>query len=126
MSAFLVSKETIDAIVTFAAERKLGVFYGNHCPAPEELTSFGQMLWSENHRSLVARYGDDNAVPLYHYARHQGALATVQFVKLLHCLAYQSCESDDWSTTAAAKAIVLLESHAWRLVAGYEDAEWGL
>ena len=117
MSAFIVSKGVIDAIVKAGLE--LGgrggplTWYafdaiGNETARGRlEYTNadeVGQMLWDENHRSVDFRYNEVNERPVYTYSRMLG-YAEVKHIPrilgLLGCYEYQACEADDWRFTEA-------------------------
>lgn len=82
MSAYIVDKATIDAIVTWA----LGGYncrcitvkvppgltvkgsYGGHCLANEiPADTIGQLLWDENYHSVNYRYSETDSAPVYKY-----------------------------------------------------------
>jgi hypothetical protein len=45
-------------------------------------------------------------------------------LKMLDCLEYQSCESDDWETTQAYRLQQAMRRAAIRALPGYESAQW--
>lgn len=124
MSAYLVSKETIDAIVTFWK------FGGYERHTDKEATQTGQMLWEENARSVNARYRENDPTPHYQYKEklvHNGKrLAPVDIIKLVECWQYQTCETDNYRETPAWRLSEHILSEAIRQLPGYEEAPWGL
>lgn len=118
MSAFLVTKNHIDYIVTAAlSARYMRV---------ENETAFGQMLLTENHKSVNARYNEVNAAVPYRFTRSPGKIDPVVALKAIHCLQYQSCETDGWKDSEACKLLEQLEGEMIRLLPGYEEAPWAI
>jgi hypothetical protein len=110
MSAWIVSKAHIDALVSIAKLTR-----DSHYPfTDDELTTMGKMLWQENVNSINYRYPDTqeggdypgpadfNAdyVPDYVYVATK-PLPAAQLVKALSCYEYQSCEHPNWRSSAA-------------------------
>jgi hypothetical protein len=102
------------------------------------LTSLGQMLWDENIKSIEARYPDCVGKPekmpgrndeKFIYCHGSGfrvdRFEPVQVIKAAACYAYQSCEHDGWEKSAAKAFCDTLRDKYIRLLAGYEQAEWG-
>lgn len=80
MSAFIVSKAHIDALLTASVKRS--GLYGpmryhhdgeTHEARPDSLDAIGQMLWDENRRSVEFRYPDSDDLP--------GSLVSVQLAE---------------------------------------------
>lgn len=131
MSAFLVSKKHIDALV-FA--RQLHPHYRASGPALSD-DDLGRMLWRENMASLNARYRDaiDEATLAEYRFEIVGAdiyrgrrLEIVDFIKAVHCYQYQACEHDGWERSEAARYCEGLLSMLTHRLPGYDDSPWGL
>jgi len=98
MSAWLVSKQHIDVMVT--ASIALGI------TAKDDANETGEMLWQENCFSLMARYGDryemdggtlPNPGEYVVAGFEPAATENLVFVaKQVNCYAYQSCEHQGW------------------------------
>jgi len=124
VSAFVVSKATIDVIV--AAMVRLDVIEF------DQADQTGQMLWNENYASVNYRYSDDFAAPPYVFppmsipkAHEDPALV----LKQAHCLNYQSCEHKEWESSRAKALLVELECSLARELAqklGYDKHPWGI
>jgi len=124
VSAFVVSKATIDVIV--AAMVRLGLIEF------DQADQTGQMLWNENYASVNYRYSDDSAAPPYVFppmsipkAHEDPALV----LKQVHCLNYQSCEHKEWESSRAKALLVELECSLARVLAqklGYDKHPWGI
>jgi hypothetical protein len=90
----------------------------------------GRILLEENVRSVNYRYGgrigDDekNAAALYCFTYAARPLSPVQLIKAVHCLDYQSCETEDWETTQAWRICQAVLSAATGRLPGYEAAAW--
>lgn len=118
-----------------------GTHYELHHGDLERAAVIGQMLWSENVRSVTHRYPDsadagDLPGPVEH-GEHAGygyahrawtdptAFAPAQILKACHCYEYQSCEHDGWEASEAHAFCESLRRSAERMVPGYESAAWG-
>ena len=129
MSAWTLSKIEIDVLVWWA----------NHTGvSKQDTTSLGRMLWSENYKSIRARYGQYDIdgkyvrTPAYKYSpppesvrNYNGLVVQTQdpdqASKMCHFYTYQSCEHSDWESSRAKRIIDKLDSH---LVKHY-NANWG-
>src|SRR3984893_4934512 len=94
---------------------------------PEDV---GRVLLEENVRSVLYRYGgrlgDDEkqAADSYCFAYAPRPRSPVQIIKAVHCLDYQSCETEDWETTLAWRICQALLSSTTARLPGYEAAAW--
>ena len=120
MSAFMLSKTHIDALVTYATGG------GPYRVSGEDPQKLGKMLWEQNHRSVNWRYRDNAPVPPYRYSPYIKPLQAVAVLKMCDCYDYQSCETDDYEKTDAARLIDAIRGKAVRSLPGYESAPWGL
>lgn len=117
MSAFIVNKRHIDAILTYAQ---------HHCPGALRGTTpskAGQCLWDENARSVNYRYSTHNVPPKYRFEPYSPTLSAAQALKALHCLNYQCCEVDDHPENYQ-NLYDDIHAEACRNVIGYEEAQW--
>lgn len=144
MSAFMVGKVHIDALVTAGLGKpgtgtvRLRWFY----PALDrtksyleqqdrrrELTSetagrVGAMLLAENMRSVNHRYDEDELEEPYLFSRLPGTADPVQVLKALDCYEYQACEHAEWPTSEAAQFCDALRRRMIKRLAGYEAAAY--
>lgn len=101
MSAWWTSKRHIDKIVTAAIG--LGLI------SESEATATGKMLRAENAKSLLTRYSDDPemyASDVDGYVFRADPDENLPAVHLaLHSYDYQSCESDDYMDSEAARFV---------------------
>ncbi len=126
MSAYLVSKQQIDYILTATPEPSIwspsrgkdGEYLG--------LDRIGDALWQENQRSVNYRYSEGDTVSEYVYQQTQEPVSPVQALKFIQCLRYQSCETPDWEDTKAAALLDRLQIDIIRVLPGYEDANWSI
>lgn len=133
MSAFIVSNDHIDALITahlsFAKEL--------HSMCQAEKNSIGQMLVNENYRSVNYRYGETKQPPNYtftpvfsyepRYSRGTGirvTLTPVALLKLLDSYEYQTCETNDFEKSDAYKFCRSLRSALITQLNNYEDSPW--
>jgi hypothetical protein len=148
MSAFVVSREHIDALVTAALDatpRRVGAPIAWYWPAidraedntatlrakryearREEASRIGAMLWATNVHSVNHRYDEDDWEDVYEYRRHPFDLSPVAILKAIDCYEYQSCEHDDWPTSEAHAFCQALRRAYIHLLPGYDTADWGI
>ncbi|HEX9337733.1 MAG TPA: hypothetical protein VF892_17690 [Pseudonocardiaceae bacterium] len=88
MSAFIVGKEHIDALVSAGVQ--LGLI------TAVDATQTGVLLWQENHHSVNHRYGEHTRPPDYHADLTTDALHPIAVLRVLACYEYQSCEHPGW------------------------------
>jgi hypothetical protein len=128
MSAYVVSKATIDAIVT--AVSRHADLWPSACldvPPDERANYLGQTLWDENRRSVDHRYRLTPVLVPYQVPPRLAVSPTpVELLKLLRCLEYQSCECPDYRSTRAWEMNADICRAAVRHLPGYDDAPWGL
>lgn len=125
MSAFIVSKNHIDYLVSFASIKKV---YNPTSGKPVKYNEneAGQMLVDQNHKSYNARYKGDFEIPAYSYSHPSttGGHHVAQVLKACDCYEYQACETPDYYTTPAAFLIHAIRKEAGRMLPGYDDAAW--
>ena len=150
MSAWIVSKAHIDALVSAAmtSGNPMSWYYDNPSRRGEitytdtvKASEVGMMLWGENLASINARYPDtiddptacpgpcdfdgSASVPAYQFTRTQ-QMTPVQIIKAIHCYEYQSCEHEGWKTSEAHAFCEALTDKMTNALPGYDDAPWGL
>jgi hypothetical protein len=127
MSAFIVEKSTIDAIVTHVSlnrddRERILTWFG--VKAEDEL---GQALWSLNVDAFNARYPKDGA----QYQSYQYGFKHVRPVhayKALECLIYQCSEGNVPETATYKNLERLLALIGNRIISSlpeYDAARWG-
>jgi len=144
MSAFVVSHDHIDAILTFVRyeNRDLLERLGHYANlgAAADLTDIGRVLLMECERSVKSRYPDcdDDDLPgkigetssTYYFKTFEPLLSMPQgkkvawIVKACKCFDYQSCETDDYEQSVAHRIIRAIEARAMAALPHYEDAPW--
>src|SRR5262245_39048140 len=139
MSAFVVSHDHIDALLTFVRyegqdlQERLG-YYANRGRAAD-LTDIGRVLLKECERSVAHRYPDGDLpgkvgeeVDNYYFKTFDPFFAMPNdkkiawVIKACHCFDYQSCETDDYEESVAHKMIRAIEARAMSSLPHYEDA----
>lgn len=102
MSAWIVSKTHIDALVQAGIEAEM--------IQPEKADEFGLMLWVENHRSIEARYGQPVPDLEYSYEPLEGSSRNAPGVvnSTAACYDYQTCEHDGYGASKAAMFVKAL------------------
>lgn len=124
MSAFVVTNEHINVIVTAA-----------NYPASIAL-HLGRMLLSENIASVAHRYrlgADSEELQGYEaqvaeYAFEPVAASPAQVLKAIACLEYQSCEHPGWDGSEAQRFLEVFETQYihHKGTFAYEAAAWGI
>lgn len=117
MSAYIVSDYHINAIVTWAVFNDVAVWQPRRrCWMQIDLSTaqhFAATLYSENVRSVNARYGERTKrtgftykpVPINH-------LTAADIIKACDCLDYQSCETETWRNTEAHRILERIKAVA--------------
>lgn len=142
MSAFLVSKHHIDALVTAAQHGPSGQRLDHWTPVKLgqlDPTAYpdlvGRALWLENVASLEYRYPgavdewEEAAAEaaVYHFTARPIPLTLVEAIKAADCLDYQSCEHPTWEESDACKFLLTLKARLASSIPGYSDAQgWSI
>ncbi len=117
MSAFIVTHDHINAIISFACQYNIAGVAGR-----EQATA--ELLLAENTRSVNHRYRENTPVETIVFSSQDPTLSPIEVIKACDCLDYQSCETDDWRSTPACKLLESIQSHAVRQLDGYQKAPW--
>lgn len=128
MSAYIVTDNHIHALINFAIAKRASFYFH---PSREDVTTsnaqeIGQTLLDENYRSVNYRYRETEAAPRYQTNGYRSVPDPVSALKLINCLDYQCCETDDWATTKARAILDGIQAAAIRALPGYDAAPWGL
>jgi len=145
MSAYVCNDETFAALASYAALSVNGDEGFAHWGQYSRFPSLGAQNWhrlsnearielvanilkAENIRSVNARYLESETavacmIPANRFALPRDA---VTILKLCDCLEYQSCDTDDYAETEAARLLMAIRNLAIRRLPGYDDAPWGL
>ena len=148
MSAFMVSHDHIDALLSFAKDKRmkdrLGYFIQPSRAELFEWTDIGRVLLAENERSINARYpdtidhpedmpgkiGEEKSGYNFRYfepfIHMQHTKKCVWIIKNCDCFDYQACETEDYETTTAHRMIDAIRHEAIRCLPDYEAAPWGI
>lgn len=127
MSAFVVSKQDIDILVT--------AYLALHQPNIIDPNRLGRELWRENVLSVAYLYG----MPERHCEEHAGYMGAIRayahepifakraaVAKVARCWDYQSCEHPLYEASRAKKIVDLLMATFPDSAPGYEDMPWGI
>ena len=151
MSAYIVSRQHIDALMVIIAEGpaqsectpedwESNVRYANILPQNSEnrLNDLGDMFIRENLSSIHYRYPNTLQNPentpgpedlywtkKYVYQRPARVPNVVEALKVIDCYAYQSCEHPEWETSEAYKICAKLREMLITALPGYNAAPWG-
>jgi hypothetical protein len=141
MSAFIVSHDHIDALVSFALVSRLRYVTEGRCIdiTRDNATEVGCILLAENTRSVLSRYPNETeetapgregeSVASYKYSPFAGleSLPQHKLVGLIlsgcSCFDYQACETNDYESSVACQIIEAIRTEAIRMVPKY-DAPW--
>lgn len=115
MSAWIVSRAQIDALVLAGIQLRVPFDAGTPTGRPPTLTELataGTALWTENHCSV--NHHADEAVPLPGYTPTlpEVLLDPVAVVKLVDCYTYQSDGHPAWAASPAADYCARLRTAA--------------
>jgi hypothetical protein len=142
MSAFVVSRSHIDALVytilNGPADREGGPVTGFsdgakyqytedlklHSVRDEDASAVGQMLWDENRKSVAYRYGYMPLFPQYEYLEPKRKPTAVETLKLIACYDYQTCEHPGWKGSQAWWLMKNLRNDLIDDLPGYSEAPW--
>jgi hypothetical protein len=136
MSAFIVSHDHIDALITFAIDQRVSYWCDplqtRIVITDENATETGKILLAENQKSVGYRYKETDPANMpgcvgecsdnYCFRRWPSQLTAVAVLKGCNCLDYQSCEHIEWEHSRAHAILGNIEHTAIRCVPGYEDA----
>ena len=138
MSAYVVEKEHIDALVRAAVVARLWYWHDGTSHSVTNLTAdeTGRMLWLENVCSVATRYEESDLDELPGAMETQayfwppilllrGQASPVEILKSIACYEYQTCEHDAWKDSEAAAFCSALRHHEISCLPGFEDAAWG-
>jgi hypothetical protein len=136
MSAFVVDKTHIDAMVRLAQDSVYTTRLGNLDPRIE-FDTIGQKLVDANILSGAYRYSTpingDLPGPIEQYWHefytwsvgiNRRKPTPVEAIKLVQCYMYQSCEHPEWQNSDIEKFCKELISVYIAKLPGYEDAPW--
>ncbi|GMA37786.1 hypothetical protein [Demequina litorisediminis] len=133
MSAFIVAKTHIDALVTAGVKNRThGPLYVHHGGIALDVRHanadlIGQALTDAVHASVNHRYRDAVNPPAYTFRMlDTDVLPPVVILSLIACYRYQACEIDGWDTTLAATYLNVIEAASIRELPGYDEAPWEL
>jgi hypothetical protein len=152
MSAFIVSTDHIDALLTGAKilcrpyapfrwylkgceqTHDLASFVDPNDPDCDPISAVGRMLIAENVASVSYRYGEKDLAELpgpndqtglhgdYRFREFAGYPDPIVILKAVACYRYQSCETPDWEESEAFAFCDALEKTAISRLPGYDDA----
>lgn len=124
MSAFLVSKKHIDALVSMLDKYDLErvAVWLDEKTIENARNAVGTALWSENQISVNTRYSQKEDIPEYFFEPNQ--LTPLEVIKLCQCLAYQSSEYEGWNNSPAKMIVDLIKDKCICKLEGYETAKW--
>jgi len=128
MSAFIVTKQHIDAIVGTIYQRSCTSFKDLLVQYNGSLDMIGQVLWDENFRSVNCRYNESDEAEKYTFSYKSVSL--IQAIKAIDCLNYQSCESVDYEKSKSKEIQSILLQVLFNELKyqhpDYESALWGM
>jgi hypothetical protein len=133
MSAFVVQNMHIDAIISYAVDKRISYYSAQRQTRIEigahNAEEIGRILMDENVRSVCARYPDiendvKDAASEYAYKGFSTPLTAIEIIKACNCLEYQSCETSDWDASLAWRILHDIKAHAVHHLPGYNNAPW--
>ena len=150
MSAYICAPSHIGILAAYAAVNNCAIYEWRKNDNILTAQNVAKGLALENIRSVAHRYPNAKdgqrpgpnlkdadiveACQIYagHFAKRLGGvvvmaedvLEPIQVLKLVRCLDYQSCETDDWEMTLAAQQLRWISGEAISRLPGYEGADW--
>lgn len=132
MSAFIVSDEHINTIVSYFMDYRrdyrlwysIGEQYGYM--DEEAAPQVAHVLHSENVRSVNERYSETASDETYQFKLNRQAknqFTIGEIARAIDCLEYQSSESDDYYATDAYKIIRSMRKHLLNKIADREGVD---
>lgn len=129
MSVFIVSDKHISAMLQMAKSPFRGSKFSYYFDGERKETSnrqkLGQILLSENYRSVNFRYNEGKEARDFIYQSTQQR-SPVEIISLCDCYQYQTCETDDWKDTEAFAIWYALRENAIESLPGYGQADWSI
>lgn len=143
MSAFQISDEQMSVIVqaVYGSDHRgfnIWRYLDDKEPTQEQFSirqtaqQEANLLMAENVRSVQFRYKHHKDVS---QAPYKGKVklkfdaepvSVLQALKFIDCLAYQSCETDDWESTEAYKLLCKYREKLINKLPGWNDAKWSI
>ncbi len=125
MSAFIISKEHIDCLVTYAVFKRLHCRVNDRTQADlDNADEIGQLLVNENYRSYNYLYNDENINPYVYSFTKSPKYSLIQIIKACNCYNYQSCETDDYYQSDAYYLVDNIIKSCIMDLPGYEESMW--
>lgn len=128
MSAYIVSKKTIDAIVKGFEIYDVDYMAENYKASDmQELrNSIGQSLLDQNYKSVNHRYSENTPTPKYEYEDVEVNPGVI--LGCIACFDYQACETDDYFTSLQYISLLNLKNKMLERYIEKEGFEipWGL
>ena len=142
MSAYIVNPEHLGILGAYAALHRVVISPWSHDQSVQAAQRVAIGLARENIRSVTTRYPDDpdgqrpgpglkdaeiqEAAAIYagYFFTHPPHITPIQILRLIECLDYQSCETDDWPQTLAFRQLGWIRGAATRSLPGYDQAQW--
>jgi hypothetical protein len=127
MSAYVVSNDTINFIVSKASAIDASYYWGGkHNPVRGNERTVAGILYTANVESVNERYSEDDVSVGFKFKAYTKPQSITALLSCLACLDYQSCEIYGYDKTIGATIIRAISKAAIRELPGYNEAPWGL
>lgn len=143
MSAFLVSRNHITALIAAAQKYELTEVsmpmieagqarHGGETIRIGSLSALGETLWLENHKSVKCRYDafdtdkNPNPPPSYTFRRDAKCPPALEVLKAIACFEYQTSEHPGWKTSFAFQFCQELRAAVCQGLPGWDAAPWAI
>jgi len=129
MSAYVVTDETIHALVTTLTLGSGTVVYHGGTTyryGGEEADTVGQTLVDANYASVNHRYSEAEHPHTYRHVLRAAGESPVTILKLCSHYEYQACEHPGYEGSLAASFIRTIREETIPKLPGYDAAPWGL
>lgn len=131
MSAFVVSKNHINALVNFARQCNMAFNFEDeilYTRSFDDCQKIVAILEKANVDSVNARYYENETELIYQFKLLSKKYSPIQIIKACQCLDYQCCEVDNWTTQEnfACRIIEWIKDEAIRHLADYDNLDWAI
>lgn len=127
MSAFIVSDFHINTLINWAVQHDVQVYWDKSWEQISvDPARFAGALYATNVESVNRWRGQDTLLYGFEYRPFVTKVSSIQILKAIDCLDYQSCDLKEWKTTFAYAVLEAIKVKAISSLPGYDEAKWEL
>lgn len=129
MSAYMVKNHVVAYIIKYAEATKMMPYLRGANGVAYTPVEACNMLLAENMRSVNYRYRENDRAPFISQAEYDNMMwptfDPLRVLKTIRCIEYQSCETEDYRTTAAYRLLIQIQCAAVGDVLDRQNVEYG-